>query len=140
MNQKVLLRIAAVLMFLHTIGHSFGTLNWKNAPDAAVGRLISGMQTTHFAFMGRSVTLAGFYEGYGLSMIFVLLLISVVLWFLSTAAVGELLARLLPLFAVFLLFLGIIEYIYFFPFAASFSLLAALCTFIARIRIRTSLA
>src|ERR1700744_5391763 len=113
MNPKILLRIASLLMFVHTIGHSFGALNWKNAPDAAVGRLISSMQTTHFAFMGRSATLAGFYEGYGLTMIFVLLLISVVLWLLSTAAAGELSARLLPVFAVFLLFMGIIEYIYF---------------------------
>ncbi len=137
MNPKILLRIAAVLMFLHTIGHSFGALNWKNAPDAAVGRLIISMQTTHFAFMGRSATLAGFYEGYGLTMIFVLLLISVVLWLLSAETVVDLSARLLPLFAVFLLFLGIIEYIYFFPFAASFSLLAAACTFIARISMRT---
>jgi hypothetical protein len=138
MNPKILLRIAAVLMFLHTIGHSFGALNWKNAPDATVGRVINSMQTTRFEFMGRSVTLAGFYEGYGLTMIFVLLLISVVLWLLSNATVVDLSARLLPLFAVFLLFLGIIEYIYFFPFAASFSLLAAVCTFIARIRMRTS--
>ncbi|HEY4289504.1 MAG TPA: hypothetical protein VGN00_20525 [Puia sp.] len=130
MNPKILLRIASVLMFLHMIGHSFGALSWKNAPDPTVGRLISSMQTTHFAFMGRSVTLAGFYEGYGLTMIFVLLLISVVLWLLSTAT-GDLPARLLPLFAVFLLFLGIIESIYFFPFAAGISLLAAVCTFIA---------
>ena len=85
MNPKILLRIAAVLMFLHTIGHSFGALNWKNAPDTAVGNLINSMQTTHFEFMGRSATLAGFYEGYGLTMIFVLLLISVVLWLLSNA-------------------------------------------------------
>jgi hypothetical protein len=138
MTPKILLRIAAVLMFVHTIGHSFGALNWKNAPDATVGRLISSMQTTHFELMGRSATLAGFYEGYGLTMIFVLLLISVVLWLLSTATVVDLSARLIPLFAVFLLFLGIIEYIYFFPLAASFSLLAAVCTFIAWIRIRTS--
>ncbi|HTI92200.1 MAG TPA: hypothetical protein VL727_16515 [Puia sp.] len=136
MNPKILLRIASVLMFLHTIGHSFGALNWKNAPDAAVGRLITSMQTTHFAFMGRSATLAGFYEGYGLSMIFVLLLISAVLWLLSTAVTEELSFRLLPLFAGFLFILGIIEYIYFFPFAAGFSLLAAVCSFIARIRMK----
>src|ERR1700748_1341873 len=128
MNPKILLRIASLLMFVHTIGHSFGALNWKNAPDAAVGRLISSMETTHFAFMGRSATLAGFYEGYSLTMIFVLLLVSVVLWLLSTALTEELSVRLLPLFTGFLFFLGIVESIYFFPFAASFSLLAAVCT------------
>jgi hypothetical protein len=136
MNPKILLRIASLLMFVHTIGHSFGALNWKNASDAAVGRLISSMQTTHFAFMGRSATLAGFYEGYGLTMIFVLLLVSVVLWLLSTAVTEELSVRLLPLFTGFLFYLGVVEYIYFFPFAASFSLLAAVCTFVARIRMK----
>jgi hypothetical protein len=134
MKPTLLLRIASVLMFVHTLGHSFGALSWKEASDAAVSRLIISMQTTHFAFMGRSATLAGFYEGYGLTMIFVLLLISVVLWLLSSAPANDLSIRLLPVFAGFLLFLGIIEYIYFFPFAAGFSLLAGACTLAARIR------
>jgi len=36
MRPKLLLRIAAGLMFLHTIGHSFGASTWKDAPNAAV--------------------------------------------------------------------------------------------------------
>jgi hypothetical protein len=130
MKPKLLLRIAAILMFLHTIGHTFGALGWKKAPNAAVAGVISGMENNHFDFMGRTTTIASFYEGYGYSMIAVLLFISVLLWLLSAEPV----AKLLPLTAVFLLLLAVVEFIYFFAFAAAFSLLAGLCTLFAFIR------
>jgi hypothetical protein len=128
MKAKLLLRIAAILMFLHTMGHTMGALSWKEAPNAAVASVIKGMETSHFEFMGRSVTLASFFDGYGFTMIFVLLFISILLWLLSADSRNSLSARLVPLVAVLLLLMGIIEYIYFFPFAAAFSLIAGLCT------------
>jgi hypothetical protein len=134
MNPKLLLRIAAVLMFLHMIGHTFGALSWKDAPNDAISRVITSMQTNHFEFMGRSVTIASFYEGYGFTMIGVLLLISLLLWVLSGETGNRLSARLLPFLAVFLLGMAIVEYLYFFLFAAMFSLLAGLCTGIAVFR------
>ena|SRR5437879_3648919 len=127
MKPKLLLRIAGTLMLLHTIGHTFGALSWKKAPNTAVGSVIAGMQTNHFDFMGRSATLAYFYEGYGYSMIVVLLFISVLLWLLSSQPV----ARLVLLTAGLLLLLAGIEFIYFFAFAAAISFLAAVCTLIA---------
>lgn len=131
MKPKLLLRIAAILMFLHTIGHTFGALSWKNAPNSFVGQVIAGMQKNHFGFMGRSVTLASFYEGYGYMMILVYLLSSILLWLLAADSNNPLSAKLLPVLSVFLLLIAIIEYIYFFPFAAAFSLLAGLCTLFA---------
>ena len=65
MKAKLLLRIAAAMMLLHTIGHTMGTLTWKQAPNNAVAQVVSGMQNNHFDFMGRSSSLAGFYEGFG---------------------------------------------------------------------------
>jgi hypothetical protein len=79
---KIALRIAAILMLLHTAGHTVGALTWKNAPNAHVAAVVTGMEKEHFGFMGRSLTLASFFTGYGYSMIGVLLLVSVLLWLL----------------------------------------------------------
>jgi len=80
-----------------------------------------------FDFMGRSASLGDFYAGYGFIMIGVLLLISILLWQLSTGVSP----RITLLMSFFLLFMGIVEYIYFFPFAAAFSLLAGVATLVA---------
>jgi len=121
-------------MLLHAIGHSFGALGWKSSPNAVIARVIDAMQTNHFYFMGRSVSLANFYEGYGIIMIFVLLFISLLLWLLSNEVAHPLTAKLLIPLTVFLIIMAIDEYIYFFPFAAMFTLLAGLCSLAARIR------
>ncbi|WP_448699548.1 hypothetical protein ACFGVR_21170 [Mucilaginibacter sp. AW1-3] len=124
MKSKLLLRIASILMLLHSIGHTFGALTWKEAPNAAVGQVITAMQSVHFPFMGRQVSFGLFFEGYGISMIFVLLLITILLWLLSNNPQPAFIVVL----AIFLLLLGVTEYIYFFPFAAAFTLLSGICT------------
>lgn len=129
MKAKLLLRIASIIMLLHTIGHTMGALSWKDAPNAAVAQVIAGMQSQHFEFMGRSVSLANFYVGYGISMIFVLLLVSVLLWLLAVNPVKNMLVAL----GLFLLAFAVCEYIYFFPMAAAFSLTAAICVGLARL-------
>jgi hypothetical protein len=124
MKPKLLLRVAAGLMFLHTIGHTMGAMTWKKAPNAAVAALITGMQNEHFPFMGRESTIAGFYVGYGVSMILVYLFISLLLWIFSTAFNPGAVA----LTGIFLVALAVVEWIYFFPLAAILSVLAGLCT------------
>jgi hypothetical protein len=136
MTAKLLLRIASILMLLHTIGHTIGALTWKDAPNPAVGQVVSGMQSQHFDFMGRSVTLGGFFEGYGFTMIGVLLLVTIFLWLFSSQSTNPLTKSLLPVLALFLLVMGVIEYIYFFPFAAAFSFLAGLCSVVALVVIK----
>lgn len=135
MKPKLLLRIAAGLMLMHTVGHTFGALTWKDAPNAAIGRVIIAMETEHFEFMGRSVTIASFYEGYGFSMIGILLLITILLWLLSNDTGNMSSAKYLTVFTVFLLFFGIIEYFYFFTLPAAFSILAGLSVLLARINL-----
>ena len=130
MKAKLLLRIASIIMLLHTIGHTMGALSWKTAPNAAVAKVITGMQSQHFEFMGRTASLGDFYSGYGISMIFVLLLVSILLWMLSASPVKNMLVAL----GLFLLVLAVCEYIYFFPMAAAFSLIAAICVGLARMR------
>jgi hypothetical protein len=123
---KIALRIAAVLMLLHTAGHSMGALTWKNAPNVRVAAVVNGMENEHFDFMGRSLTLASFFNGYGYSMIGTLIS-KRFLWLLSS----EPNKRLIAVLGLFLLFLAIIEFIYFFLFAAVFSLLAGISTLFA---------
>ncbi|MGZ3874915.1 MAG: LIC_13387 family protein [Mucilaginibacter sp.] len=127
MKASVLLRIASIVMLLHTIGHTMGAFGWKDAPDAAIKQVIDGMERNHFNFMGRSASLANFYAGYGYTMIGVLLLISLVLWLLSNDTASRLSRQLRFILALFLLCMSVLEYIYFFPLAAGFSLLAGIC-------------
>ncbi|MFD2872039.1 hypothetical protein ACFS5N_06145 [Mucilaginibacter ximonensis] len=127
MKPKILLRAAAVLMLLHTIGHTFGALGWAKAPNTKVAAVISGMQNEHFDFMGRSVTLAQFYIGYGISMILILLYFSLQLWLLAISPTRP----MLLLTALLLSGLAVCEYVYFFPFAALFTAIAAACTWLS---------
>jgi len=134
MKSKLLLRIAAILMLLHAAGHTLGALTWDKVPDAKMNALINGMKSEHFLFMGKSMTLASFYSGYGYSLIGVLLMITTVLWLLS-AEPGK---RIILVFGLFLLFFGITELIWFFPFAAAFSLLAGILTLGAYVKLKTN--
>jgi hypothetical protein len=133
MKPRLFIRIAAVLMFLHTIGHTLGTFN-KSVPNATIGSILQQMAANHFTFMGRQASLAIFFEGYGVCLILFLLLASLLLWFISSAAETPLGGKLLMLSSLFLVGLTVIEVIYCFPFFLT--PLAAICTIIAQIQIR----
>ena len=119
-------------MFLHTIGHTMGALSWKKAPNASVATVVAGMQNEHFHFMGREASIAQFYEGYGISLIAVLLFISLLLWICST----KIYPGVTALIAIFLLAFSVVEYVYFFPLAAAFSFAAGLCALASLRKIR----
>jgi hypothetical protein len=121
MKPKIPLRVASGLMLLHTAGHTIGALTWKQAPNTRVATVITGMQTEHFDFMGRSTSLGNFFDGYGFIMIGVLLLLTVMLWL-------EPGRKFILLIGLFLFFMGVIELIYFFLLAAVFALLAGILT------------
>ena len=118
------------------MGHTMGALNWKTPPNAAVGQVISGMETTHFEFMGRQASLALFFDGYGAITLLVLLLMIALLWLLSNQTENPLTARLLTLLTLFLLLMAVAEYLYFFPLAAVLTFLAGICGLAASMRIR----
>jgi peptidoglycan biosynthesis protein MviN/MurJ (putative lipid II flippase) len=109
-------------MLLHTIGHSFGALGFGAPTNPRVTAVISGMQREHFDFMGRSATLAQFFDGYGISMIFILLFVSVQLWLLAKNPDKT----MMVVMGVFLAVLVVCEYTYFFPMAALFSAFACI--------------
>jgi hypothetical protein len=138
MKTSLLLRLSAILLFLHDVGHTFGALNWKHATDTTMAGIIAAMQNNHFMFMGRSASLAAFYDGYGISMIFMLLLLSVLLWMLAGDSGNAVTKKLLLPLTGFLGILAVLEYIYFFPFAALFTALAGVFAFFAILRLRQS--
>jgi hypothetical protein len=138
MKTTLLLRLSAILLFLHDVGHCFGALGWKHASDATMAGTIAAMQNNHFMFMGRSATLAAFYDGYGISMIFVLLVLSVWLWMLANDSGNPLTKKLLLPLTGFLGIMAVLEDIYFFPFAALFTALAGVLAFFALLRLKGS--
>ncbi|MES2375968.1 MAG: hypothetical protein V4553_05300 [Bacteroidota bacterium] len=135
MKAKILLRTGSIIMLLHTMGHTVGALTWKEAPNVATKQVVDGMLNNRFDFMGRAVSFGDFYAGYGYTMIGVLLFISVLLWLLSAQPSLPVMLAL----GLLLLFMGVIELIYFFPFAAAFSLLAGLVTLLAYWKLRRQL-
>jgi len=130
MKSKLLLRIAAAIIFLHAVGHTTGVYTWKNANSHVRQDLIKQMTEQKFAFMGANATMAAFYDGFGYAATIAMLLIAALLWIIGGIAEknAALSAKVLWPVAAFLFLLGIDEIIYFFPMAAVFSFLAFLLT------------
>ena len=137
MNPKILLRIAAIIMLLHTIGHTMGALTWRKTPDLAKQSVIELMTARKFPFMGVERSMGEYYDGYGFACTLALLLIVALLWITSnvTPHTNALVKNILFVLSFILLAFGIDELIFFFPFAAAFSLLAFLLTLVATLRL-----
>lgn len=130
MTPKLLLRIAAAIMLIHNIPHTLGHSKWKSAPDEVNRRAIDAMTSNQFEFMGRTTSYAQFYDGYGYGGTLTLLLAMVILWILSgnQSALSKQLAMVT---GIFLVLWAVMEYIYFFPLAAGFTIVAAILAIIA---------
>ena len=124
-------------MLLHTIGHTFGTLDWKKTTDPAKQEVIKQMTGNKFPFMGANRSMDDAMDGYGFALILTLFLITAILWMCSNYAAknSTLVINFLILISIILLLSGIIELIYFFPLAAAFTLITMLLTVIAIIQI-----
>ena len=131
MKPKLLLRIASVLILFHAIGHSFGHATWKQSADLTKQEVIKQMTENKFPFMGTVRSMTEYYDGFGYIITVVLLMIASLLWFASnaTAQNAELARKFIISLSVSLLATGILELIYFFPFAASLSLIASVLGF-----------
>lgn len=133
MKPKILLRIAAILIFIHSVLHTFGFSTWKQAPDAVYKTIVDGMTTHTFPFMGAVRSLGNFYEGFGYASSIALFLIAIVLWLVSgeTSRSADLAKKIIYAVGIALVAWGIDELIYFFPFAASITLTAAALTLLS---------
>jgi len=131
MKPKPLLRIAAILIFIHSVLHTLGFSGWKSAPDPVEQQVISQMTGHSFPFMGATHSLADYYDGFGYSCSIALFLIAVLLWIVSAELTSNtgLAKKMIIALSIALLFWGIDEMIFFFPFATSITLLACICSF-----------
>lgn len=138
MKPKLLLRTASIVMLLHDLGHTFGALTWKQSEDPAMQEVIKQMTENKFPFMGVVRSMGEYYDGFGFATTLALLFIAAVLWVTSnvTSQNVGLVKNILTVTSVILLLWGILELVYFFPFAAAFSLLAFLLTTIATLRLK----
>jgi hypothetical protein len=136
MTPKLLLRIAAILMLIHLIGHSIGHSGWKKDTDPGKAEVVRVMTGAHFPFMGVSRSMGDYYEGYGYVTSAALLLMVLVLWFSSSGTGGDnrSIGQIVLTVGIVLIAICGLEFAFFFPFAAGISLLAGLFTLAARLR------
>jgi hypothetical protein len=139
MKSKVLLRVASIVMLLHNAGHMVGATTWKQSEDPAMQEVIRQMTENKFPFMGAVRSMGEYYDGYGFLSALAMLLIAAILWITSNATVQNagIVKSILVVTAIALLLWGVMELFFFFPFAASFSLLAFLLTAIAIMKLKS---
>jgi len=87
--------------------------------------------------MGAERSMGEYYDGYGFACTLALLLIVAILWITSSVTPHSiaLVKNILVVLSFILLAWGIDELIFFFPFAAAFTLLSFLLTLIATMRL-----
>jgi hypothetical protein len=138
MSPKALLRFASIVILLHMAGHTIGHSSWKATSDPVKQEVINQMFGHQFAFMGATRSMGEFYDGYGWFAAIALLATGVLLWIVSDSAAESpgVSRRILIVLCLFLFAIGIEELIYFFAFAASFSLLAAVLTGLSILKLR----
>lgn len=131
MKAKYCLRAAAVIMLLHDVGHTIGALTWRQATEPGKLEVIKQMTDKKFPFMGTTRSMGEYYDGYGFASTLALLLIAIVLWIV--ADVNEqnkaMSRKVIVIVSTILIAWGIDELLFFFPFAAAFSLISGVLGF-----------
>lgn len=133
MKAKILLRIAAALVLVHLMGHSIGHSVWDKPEDPRMQEVVAAMKGYSAPFMGATQSMADYYNGYSLIIFGLYGMTILILWFASEF-INEhrtVATKVLYPIAIAYLAFGVIEYISFFPFAASMSFFAGLFTLLA---------
>ena len=121
MKAKVLLKIAAGLILIHLFGHGVGHKDWDKPTDPKMMDVVTTMKSHQGEFMGAVHSMADYYNGYSIIDFWFIRHEHCLLWFAS-GFVREhpaIAIKILYPIGIAYLFFGIVEFIYFFPFAAS---------------------
>lgn len=131
MKAKYCLRAASVIMLLHDAGHTIGALTWRQATEPAKQEVIKQMTDKKFPFMGASRSMGEYYDGYGFASTLALLLIAILFWIVSNPNEQNktISKKIIITVSIILFAWGLDELIFFFPFAAAFSLLSSVLGF-----------
>jgi len=129
MKSKLLLRIAAVIIFIHSFLHMIGHAGWKQATDPVAHQVIAQMTGHKFPFMGVDRSIANYYDGYGYACGIALFLIAAILFILAgnLSLENGLAAKIILSIWITLLFWAADEWLFFFPFAAALTFIAGIC-------------
>ena len=132
MKSKILLRIACVLILIHLLGHSMGHLQWDKPKDPKMQEVVDMMKGHTTVFMGATKSMANYFEGYSIILFFVFGMTIMILWSVSgfIETNKSIAIKILYPIAITYLAFGVVEYLYFFLFAASISFLAGVCVFL----------
>jgi hypothetical protein len=133
MKSKLLLRVAAILILIHLLGHSVGHSGWDRPKDPKMQEVVTVMKSYKGEFMGATQSMADYYNGYSL-MMFVLYGMSIILLWLLSRIVKEhpvITGNILYTVGTAYLIFGVIEFVYFFPFAGAMSFFAGVLTLVA---------
>ena len=130
---KILLRTAAAIMAVHLIGHSIGHSGWKKPTDPRQLAVVNEMNGPKFPFMGVTRSMGEYFDGYGFGCSIAMIIFILILWSTSTELITSprLAKKAIMIIGLCLLAWGIDELIFFFPLAASFTLIAFVCTLTA---------
>jgi hypothetical protein len=126
MKGKTLLRISIIPILIKLLGHSIGHMGWDKPDDPKMQTVVDTMKGYTGQFMGASYNMGEYLTGYSLMILCVYLLTSYMFWVLSASynlqskVVNSIVYPIAITFFVF----SILEFLYFFPFAASMSVLA----------------
>jgi hypothetical protein len=128
MKPKLLIRIAACLILLQLLGHTYGHVIWDKRPnDPKMQEVLDTMKSYSGNFMGATKSMADYYSGYSLMIFFLYVMTIAILWLLSGANSREtgIVPKLLYLIGGTYLVLSVILYLHFFLLPACLSFLAA---------------
>ncbi|MFN8338836.1 MAG: hypothetical protein U0T36_07425 [Saprospiraceae bacterium] len=140
MSLKIYVRIAAALILLHLVGHFFGHLGWDTPEDPKMQEVVNAMKGYSGEFMGATRSMADYFQGYSLILFGLFGMSIAILWVISNQinANSTLSKYLLLMIGIGYIYFGIIEYIYFFTFAASISLLAGILILYATFKLNNN--
>src|SRR5688572_10397851 len=141
MKPKILLQIAILCIVVHLLGHLVGHFTWKDSTgDTTREEVIRQMVEYRFDFMGASRSMGDYYEGYSALLLIEYLVIVLVLWAISRFVEHQpqTARKLLAPICLGLLAFGVLEFVYFFPFAAIMSTLAGVATFFSMMGLEAS--
>ena len=126
MKAKLSLKIAAGFILLKVIGHTFGHFIWDKPDDPKMMEVVTTMKGYKAEFMGATQSMADYYNGYSLMILCLYSMTIFILWFASgfISEQRTIANKILYPFGIAYLIFGVLEFLYFFPFAASLSFLA----------------
>jgi hypothetical protein len=137
MNATLLYRITAVLLLLFAIGHTAGFVIFKPATPEGMA-VFNSMDQVHFPIGSASYTMGQFYRGFGFFATAYLLFGAYLAWHLGALARTNppAIGALKWVFFVLQLASIVLSWIYFLPPPVVFSVLTAISTGWAALRLR----